>query len=99
MLTNRVLNSAEALEWGLVNQVVPAEDLNATVDALANDLANGATESFGQVKKLLVETFGQTLEGQMELESRGIAAMCRTADGREGVSAFLEKRKPSWTGR
>jgi 2-(1,2-epoxy-1,2-dihydrophenyl)acetyl-CoA isomerase len=98
MLTNRRLSAEEALEWGLVNQVVAVEELMPTVDALANNLANGATEAYGQVKHLLVETFGQTLEGQMELESRGIAAMGQTVDGREGVNAFLEKRKPKFVG-
>ena len=98
MLTNRRLSAEEALEWGLVNQLVSVEELMPTVDALANNLANGATEAYGQVKQLLVETFGQTLEGQMELESRGIAAMGQTVDGREGVNAFLEKRKPKFVG-
>jgi 2-(1,2-epoxy-1,2-dihydrophenyl)acetyl-CoA isomerase len=98
MLTNRRLSAEEALDWGLVNQVVPAEELMPASEALATQLASGATESLGQVKKLLIESFGQTLEGQMELEARGIAAMSQTPDGREGISAFLEKRKPSFGG-
>ncbi len=98
MLTNRRLSAEEALEWGLVNQVVPADELMVAANALAEKLASGATGSFGEVKKLMVETFGQSLEGQMELEARAIAAMSRTPDGQEGIAAFLEKRKPSFKG-
>ncbi len=99
MLTNRRLSAAEALEWGLVNQVVPAEELLPTAQKLAATLAAGPTRSYGAVKALLNETFEHGLESQMELEARAIAAASITPDGQEGIRAFLEKRKPVFTGK
>ncbi len=98
MLTNRVLNSADALEWGIVNQVVPDAEVDATAGKLAAQLAQGATLSFGKVKQLLLASSSESLETQMELESRSIADSARTADGREGIAAFLAKRPPKFSG-
>jgi 2-(1,2-epoxy-1,2-dihydrophenyl)acetyl-CoA isomerase len=99
MLTNRRLSAAEALDWGLVNQVVPDAELAATAGALARQLASGATRAFGTVKSLLASTFSESLETQMELEARGIAAMAGGSDGREGIEAFVAKRAPKFSGR
>lgn len=98
MLTNRRLSAAEAMEWGLVNQVVADDELMPTVAELAGRLAAGGTVAYGGVKRLLQSTFSETLETQMELESRTIADMSRTFDGREGVDAFLNKRTPRFRG-
>jgi 2-(1,2-epoxy-1,2-dihydrophenyl)acetyl-CoA isomerase len=99
MLTNRMLGAGEALEWGLVNRVVDDGALMAEAEALALGLAGGATRALGAVKKMLVESFTNPLESQMELESRMIAAMAQNDDGREGIAAFVGKRKPSFSGR
>ena len=98
MLTNRVLSSAEALEWGVVNEVVPNEEVLPRAGALAQKLATGPTAAFGGVKTLLNGTFDQTLESQMELEARSIGDRVIGADGQEGIHAFLEKRKPAFKG-
>lgn len=98
-LTNRVLTAQEALEWGLVNRVVPAAELMAEVTRLATQLAKGPTQAYGGVKKLLLMSPNDTLESQMERETRFIAEMSRTADAREGIKAFVEKRKPNFAGR
>ena len=98
MLTNRVLNADEALEWGVVNKVVPDEDLMTEVMALAHKLANGPTQAFGEVKSLLNSSFDQSLETQMELEARAIAKLIASDDGQEGLDAFLNKRKPEFKG-
>jgi 2-(1,2-epoxy-1,2-dihydrophenyl)acetyl-CoA isomerase len=98
MFTNRRLSAQEALDWGLVNEVVADDALGKRTDELAGSLAAGATESFGMVKKLLISTWTEGFEGQMELEARGIAASAKTLDGKEGIASFLEKRKPEFTG-
>ncbi len=98
MLTNRVLTAAEALDWGLVNQVVQENELQEAVSGLASSIANGPTMAFGAVKSLLNESFDNGLETQMELESRAISEMSASADGKEGIKAFLEKRKPDFSG-
>lgn len=98
-LTNRVLSAAEALEWGLVNRVVPGAALRDEAGALAAQFARGPTRAYGGVKKLMLTTLQQSLEGQMELESRQIAELSMTADSVEGVRAFLDKRPPRFSGR
>lgn len=99
MLTNRRLTAEEALEWGLINQVVPDDQLMDAAMELARSFASGATVAYGAVKRMLHESFAGTLETQMELEARTIAAMSHTRDGREGIDAFLNKRMPSFEGR
>lgn len=91
MLTNRVLGAEEALDWGLVNQVVDDEKVDETAAALAARLASGPTGAFGRVKRLLAEA-EPGLEAQLGRESRSIAACGAGAEGREGIAAFLEKR-------
>ena len=98
MLTNRLLNSQEALDWGIVNQVVPDADLPGEAQGLAQRLAAGPTAAFAAVKSLLNGSFDQTLESQMELEARAISGLVGTRDGQEGMNAFLEKRKPVFKG-
>ncbi len=98
MLTNRVLQAEEALDWGIVNQVVPDDQLMDETMKLARKIANGPTLAFGQVKALLNSSFDQSLETQMELEARAISGLVGSADGQEGLEAFLNKRKPEFKG-
>jgi 2-(1,2-epoxy-1,2-dihydrophenyl)acetyl-CoA isomerase len=93
MLTNRTLSALEASQWGLVTEVVPDDQLAARADELAAQMAATASGSNGGVKALMLSTFKNGLEEQMELESRLIADRAESADGREGVDAFLAKRK------
>ncbi len=97
MITNRRLSAQEAESWGLINQVVPDDALQATAMTLAQKLANGPTDAFGIVKKLLLCSFDNSLETQMELEGRAISERAGSANGQEGVLAFLEKRKPKFS--
>jgi 2-(1,2-epoxy-1,2-dihydrophenyl)acetyl-CoA isomerase len=95
ILTNRALTAPEALEWGLVNQVLPdAEVLDKALEQ-ANRLAAGPKGAFGRAKRLLAASLG-ALESQLTLESETIAAQAATAEGREGIGAFLEKRKAQY---
>jgi len=95
-LTNRVLSAREALDWGIVTRVVPDKDLKSSAQALAFQLAAGPTKAFGTSKRLFQMALNESLEGQMKHESHYIAEMARTEDGREGVSAFLQKRPPKF---
>ena len=99
MLTNRMLSAEEARDWGIATTVVIDENLMEEAEKLAKKLANGPTKAYGAVKKLLSKTFEQSLEVQLDDESRYIAAMAASEDGREGLDAFLNKRKPSFNGK
>ncbi|MEV3904837.1 enoyl-CoA hydratase/isomerase family protein [Mycobacterium sp. NPDC050551] len=96
MLTNRTLTAAEAVEWGLATEVVPDAELGERATALAEKVAAGARGSGGAVKYLLLNSLKNSLEEQMELEGRLIADRADSADGREGVDAFLAKRRPEF---
>jgi 2-(1,2-epoxy-1,2-dihydrophenyl)acetyl-CoA isomerase len=96
--TNRVLTAREAEAWGLVNLVVPDADFPAAVIALAAELAAGPTLALGRAKQLFSMSGHESLETQMEHEAQLIALSSRTADFREGVRAFTEKRQPVFSG-
>ena len=96
-MTNRVLGAAEAMEWGIVNEVVPAAELVKRADALAADIAAGPARSYAGIKKLLHTGWTESLESQMAREVRVIAGVAGTADTREGIAAFLDKREPRFS--
>jgi 2-(1,2-epoxy-1,2-dihydrophenyl)acetyl-CoA isomerase len=93
MLTNRTLSAQDASQWGLVTEVVPDAELADRANALADQMAATSRQSNGAVKALLLTTFKNGIEEQMELEGRLIAERADSSDGREGVDAFLAKRK------
>lgn len=97
-LTNRVLSAHEAATWGIVTKVVPDANLLVEAEALATQLAAGPTKTLGAAKRLLHGGWNEALESQMENETVSIAARAQTADGREGITAFLEKRAPKFSG-
>jgi len=94
-LANRVLTADEALQWGLVNKVVPDAELHAQAEALAAGLAAGPLAALGHAKRLM--RMQAPLDEQLETEGRTIAAQSATAEGEEGIAAFLAKRKPTFT--
>lgn len=98
-LTNRVLSAEEALDWGIVSRVVPDAKLVEEAETLATDLASGATVALGVSKRLLYGGWTETLETQLQHESQAISDISRTADGREGIAAFVDKRAPKFEGR
>jgi 2-(1,2-epoxy-1,2-dihydrophenyl)acetyl-CoA isomerase len=95
LLLNRTLLAADALSWGLVNEVVADEELLPRTFAIAEQLAVGASGAFGATKRLVAASLG-AFESQMVLESETIAARAVSAEGTEGISAFLQKRKPQF---
>jgi len=97
-LLSDTFDAQEALRLGLVNRVVPAETLEAEVSALANRLAQGPTLAYGKLKRLMRESFQNTLEAQLEAERTQFMASAQTADFKEALDAFLSKRKPNFKG-
>lgn len=98
-LLNPVLSAREAMEWGLVNRVFVTDVFQQEVHQIATQLAQGPTQAYGHAKALLYNSTSETLETQMEYEALHIAACGKTADFREGIFAFAEKRTPAFQGR
>jgi 2-(1,2-epoxy-1,2-dihydrophenyl)acetyl-CoA isomerase len=99
VLLNSVLSAKQALDWGLINQVVADDLVLPTALDLARQLAQGPTRSLGEAKRLILSGSTESLESQMEKESRAIAALVGSADGQEGIAAFLGKRTPEFSGK
>ena len=98
VLTNRVLSAKEALDWGLINKVVDFKDLKDEAHNLAKKLAAGPSLAFGKLKNLVHNSFLDSLEGQMEYESRMIAESAKTKDGINGIHAFVNKKTVTFKG-
>jgi 2-(1,2-epoxy-1,2-dihydrophenyl)acetyl-CoA isomerase len=98
-LLNPVLSARQALEWGLINSVVPDDQVLPTALEIARQWAKGPTRSLAETKRLILSGATESLESQMERESRAIAAMSGSADGREGIAAFVAKRPPQFEGK
>lgn len=96
LLLNRALPAEEAREWGLVNSVVEDSKLLDEAFRIAEPLSSGATQSFGKTKRLVAASLAG-FESQMVLESETIASQAVTAEGAEGINAFLQKRKPDFS--
>jgi 2-(1,2-epoxy-1,2-dihydrophenyl)acetyl-CoA isomerase len=98
-MLNPMISAEEALGLGIINRVVPHERLDQEAWQTALELANGPTLAYGRLKQLLLHSWGNTLETQLEMERRAIMSSSMTKDFREGVQAFLTKRKPDFSGR
>jgi 2-(1,2-epoxy-1,2-dihydrophenyl)acetyl-CoA isomerase len=99
LCSGRRLTAAEAHAWGLVSEVVDDDALPARAAGLAGELAALPTRAIGMTKRLLDRAASSRLEEQLEREAQLQAAATQTEDFREGVAAFLAKRKPEFKGR
>lgn len=97
MLSDR-FNAEDAKDMGLVNKVVPADDLDAAVMDWAEKLSNGPSFAYGWTKKLIDQSFNSDIDKQLEAERDGIVSCAGSADMQEGIRAFVEKRRAEFSG-
>jgi len=97
--TGRKVKAAEALELGMVNQVVAHEKLDETVQEMAKKYAKAATKAVGLIKKMLYKSYRSSLEEMLQEEAYNQEIAGYSKDYIEGVTAFIEKRKPNFTGQ
>jgi len=95
-LTNRVLSAEEAEQWGLVNRVVPDDEVDQAAVDLATQLASGATWALGHAKRVVYNGMDNSLETAGEYEAEMITTAMASPDGQEGIAAFVEKRTPEF---
>lgn len=88
----------KALEWGLINKVVPQADFESEVDKLARRLAAGPTLAYARTKRLLLDSADNTIDTQLGLETESFVSCAMSEDFRKGVTAFVDKQKPDFTG-
>jgi 2-(1,2-epoxy-1,2-dihydrophenyl)acetyl-CoA isomerase len=98
-LMSETMDADVALSAGPVDVIASDEEVLKQAETIARELASGPTEAFGGIKRLFLQTQNRPLESQMEEEAQTLAAISRTADAREGVKAFREKRRPKFTGK
>lgn len=99
LLTGRLFGAEEAQRLGLVSEIVPAEKLLSRARELSAVLMENSAASLRATKQLLTDHARAELDTQIEAAVRENAAIRTTADFREGITSFLEKRKPVWTGK
>jgi 2-(1,2-epoxy-1,2-dihydrophenyl)acetyl-CoA isomerase len=99
IIGGRVLDAAEAYEWGLVGQVVPAAELADTALERALALAAGPTHALARMKRLLLDSSTSSYREQLVAERDAIVDCARTGDAAEGIRAFGARRAPRFSGR
>jgi methylglutaconyl-CoA hydratase len=99
LLTGRIFDAGEAHRLGLVNEIVEPENLMTRAHALASQLVENSPSSLRLTKKLVNGFIAEALDDQIEQAVVQNAGIRQTADFREGVSSFWEKRKPRWSGK
>jgi len=98
-LRNTPITAREALEWGLINEVVPPEQLRSRAMALATELAHGPRQAFARMRALLRDAWHNNLATQLASEIAALKTTADTADAAEALGAFRAKRAPRFTGR
>jgi 2-(1,2-epoxy-1,2-dihydrophenyl)acetyl-CoA isomerase len=98
-LENRPITAEQALDWGMISEIVPAEELRPRATALAATLAQGPTRAFARMRKLLRETWDNDLSQQLLAETEGIKATGDTVDAANAIASFAAKRTPQFEGR
>ena len=98
-LENRPITVEQALDWGMISEIVPAADLRQKATALAVSLSRGPTRAFGRMRTLLRDTWNNDLSQQLLAETEGIKATGDTVDAANAIASFAAKRPPRFEGR
>lgn len=99
VLTGAMISGDEALRWGLVNKVVPVEVYLQEATALAKEIASKPPIAVRLAKEAVLKSFDTTIEGGLEFERKNFYMLFASEDQKEGMKAFVEKRKAEWRGR
>jgi enoyl-CoA hydratase/carnithine racemase len=99
LMTGKPLDAKTAASFGVVDRLVSPDRLIPEAVDFAASLAGGPTVAIGEIKLAAKEGIEMALESALGLERGGIFRLFETADGKEGMTAFAEKRKPSWKGQ
>jgi 2-(1,2-epoxy-1,2-dihydrophenyl)acetyl-CoA isomerase len=98
-LRNRPIDAPEALQWGLINEIVPAEKLRSRAEAVAQELATGPTQGFARMRALLRDSWRNDLSTQLQAEIEAIRLTGDTADAARAIADFAAKRRSEFAGR
>ena len=98
-LENTPITTHQALDWGLINEIVPADELRDRATALANKLAQGPTRAFARMRALLRDSWSNDLSTQLLAKTEGLKATGATADAANAIAGFAAKRKTRFEGR
>jgi enoyl-CoA hydratase len=99
MLTGTPIDARKALEWGVVNRIVPLKDLHHEAKELASMIASKAPLAVQKAKEAVLKAQDVTLENGLDYENLLFTMLFASEDQKEGMRAFLEKRKPQWQGK
>ena len=98
-MRNRPIEAAEALQWGLINEIVPAAELRSRAQTVARELASGPTRGFARMRALLRDAWRNDLPAQLQAETEALRDTGNTADAARAINDFAAKRRPEFTGR
>jgi enoyl-CoA hydratase len=99
VLTGKMITAHEALQWGLINKVVPVEYYLQEAKDLAREIASKPPVAVRLAKEAVLKAFDTTIEGGLEFERKNFYLLFASEDQKEGMKAFSEKRKPEWKGK
>ncbi|OGU32634.1 MAG: enoyl-CoA hydratase [Ignavibacteria bacterium GWA2_55_11] len=99
VLTGSMISADEALRWGLVNRVVPVEYVLEEAKNLAREIASKPPVAVRLAKEAVLKSFDTTIEGGLEFERKNFYMLFASDDQKEGMKAFVEKRKATWKGK